>query len=139
MSESNLVCPPAPHNKRKYISELGKTLVTDYGKKKYYKPKEVKKAHKKTKWSDYDFSCWGMSTYSSHSDFDDYHKETGEVCDYTVMKTEMLEGISFSEAADLSDLPDFDLDASWLDIGDVVEGFFDGIGAFFSAIADGFD
>jgi hypothetical protein len=47
MSELNFVCPPAPLNKRKYISDLGKILVADYGKKKYYKPREVKEAQKK--------------------------------------------------------------------------------------------
>jgi hypothetical protein len=51
MSELNFVCPPAPTDKRKYISDLGKILVKDYGKKKYYKPTEVKKAHKKSEWS----------------------------------------------------------------------------------------
>jgi hypothetical protein len=57
MSEKNLVCPPAPPDKRKYISDVGKILVRDYGKKKYYKPNEVKKAHRKSDWSLLDFSC----------------------------------------------------------------------------------
>lgn len=139
MSEMNFVCPPAPLEKRKYISDLGKILVTDYGKKKYYKPKEVKKAHKKSEWSGYDFSCWGMSTYSSHADFDEYHQATGEICDYTSMKAEMLEGISIVDTVHLIDLPDINLDASWLDIGEILGGLLEGIGEFFSSIADGLD
>src|SRR6187549_577870 len=94
MSALNFVGHPAPPDKRKYISDLGKILVVDYGKKKYYKPEEVKKAHKKSRWSSVDFSCWGMSTYASHFDFDAYHHQVGETCDYTSMKAEMLEGIS---------------------------------------------
>ena len=135
MSESNFVCHPAPLDKRKYISDLGKILVTEYGKKRYYKPKEVKKAHKKSEWSAYDFSCWGMSTYSSHADFDEYHQQVGEVCDYTSMKAEMLEGIS--DTAHPIELAGIDLDASWLDIGEIFGGVLEGIGEFFSAIADG--
>lgn len=138
MSNLSFQCPPAPPDKKRYISDLGRILVADNGKKKYYKPEEVKKAHKKSHWSNYDFSCWGMSTYSSHSDFDRYHQETGEVCDYTAMKSEMLEGLSSSDSVHLADLPIDSLDASWLDIGDVLSGVLDGLGEFFSAIADGF-
>jgi hypothetical protein len=80
-----------------------------------------------------------MSTYSSHSDFDTYHQETGEACDYTAMKAEMLEGISLTDSVHLTEFPDVDLDASWLDIGGIVDGILDGIGTFFSAIGEGFD
>lgn len=139
MSELNFVCPPAPLDKRKYISDLGKILVKDYGKKKYYKPAEVKKAHRKSPWRDFDFSCWGMSTYASHSDFDKYHQETGEICDYTTMKAEMLEGISLTDSAHLADLTEVDLDASWLDIGELLEGVLDGIGEFFSSVLSSID
>ncbi len=64
-------CAPPPSNKKEYISDLAKILVESNGKKEYYKPVEVKEAHKKSKWYDgLDFSCWGMSTFSSHKDFD---------------------------------------------------------------------
>jgi hypothetical protein len=79
-----------------------------------------------------------MSTYATHADFDKYHQQTGEACDYIAMKTEMLEGISLTDGVHLSELPDVDLDASWLDIGDALEGALAGIGEFFAAIADGF-
>ena len=133
----NSTCHPAPTDKRKYISDIGKILVKDYGKKKYYKPKEVKRAHKKSAWDHFDFSCWAMSTYSSHSDFDEYHQTTGEECDYTSMKAEMLEGISLTDNVHLADLSEIDLDASWLDLGDVLDGVLNGIGAFFGAILEG--
>jgi hypothetical protein len=139
MNKTSFTCPPAPPDKKKYIADLGKILVKDNGKKKYYKPEEVKKAHKKSDWSAYDFSCWGMCTFSSHSDFDLHHQETGEVCDYTSMKATMLEGLSWNDTADLLQWPEVDLDTSWLDIGDLLGGFLEGIGDFFSSISEGLD
>jgi hypothetical protein len=128
-------CSPPPANKKEYLSDIGKILVKDYGKKKYYKPEEVKKAHKKSKWNDgVDFSCWGMSTFSSHSDFTDYHQQTGEQCDYTEMKSTMLQGLSLSESVVLN-APDNE--TSWLDLSDLYEGILDGIGEFISGITDG--
>jgi hypothetical protein len=132
------VCHPAPSDKRKYIGDIGRILVARHGKKKYYNPREVKDAHKRSPWNGgIDFSCWAMSTYSSHDDFDTYHQETGEVCDYAEMKSTMLEGISLSDSTHLSEIPDIDLDASWLEFGDVFGAVLEGIGEFFSAIADG--
>ncbi|MBA4053681.1 MAG: hypothetical protein C0490_03120 [Marivirga sp.] len=134
----NLSCPPAPLQKREYIADIGKILINDFGKKKYYKPQEIKKAHEKSTWNGgLDFSCWAMSTYSSHSDFDEYHEKTGEVYDYSEMKAEMLEGISLTDAVHVTDFPDADLDASWLDMGEVFGGVLEGIGEFFAAVADG--
>ena len=134
-------CAPAPIDKKEYITDIGKILVKENGKKKYYKPEKVKEAHRKSKWYDgldnLDFSCWAMSTFSSHSDFDRYHLETGEVYDYIDMKTEMLSGISNSTITDWTLIPDLDIDASWLDFGDVFDGLLDGIGDIIGGIFDG--
>ncbi len=134
-------CPPSPTDKKKYISDLGKILVEEHGKKKYYLPEDVKKAHKKSTWNDtidfIDFSCWAMSTFSSHEEFDNYHAANGEACDYVAMKTEMLSGLSTTAPADWTTIPNLDLDASWLDFGDTFEGIFEGIGDFVFAIFDG--
>ncbi|WP_286812211.1 MULTISPECIES: hypothetical protein [unclassified Maribacter] len=78
-----------------------------------------------------------MSIYSSHSDFDAYHAKTGEVCDYAEMKTEMLSGLSLTSVSDWTEIPDLDIDASWLDFGDVFDGLLEGIGEFISGIFDG--
>ncbi len=134
-------CPPAPSNKKEYITEIGKLLIQQNGKKKYYKPEEVKKAHKKSTWYNpldvLDFSCWAISIFSSHNDFDNYHVTTDEACDYAVMKSEMLSGLSAKDATDWTMIPDLDIDASWLDFGDAFEGIFEGIGEFIGAIFDG--
>jgi len=45
-------CPTAPNNKKEYITDIGKLLVAEHGKKKYYKPEEVKKASKKSNYYD---------------------------------------------------------------------------------------
>ncbi len=132
-------CPSAPPNKKEYISKIGKILIKEHGKKKYYKPEEVKKASKKSKYNDgssIDWHCWAMCTFSSHLDFDTYHEVTGEACDYTTMKTEMLSGLAINKTADWHTIPDLDIDASWLDLGDIFDGLLEGIGDFISGIFD---
>lgn len=135
-----LKCPSAPPNKKEYITDIGKILVKEHGKKKYYKPEEVKKASKKSKHynsTGIDWHCWAMCTFSSHTDFDTYHEKTGEVCDYVTMKTEMLGGLSTSVSDDWQTIPDLDIDASWLDFGDIFGGIVEGIGDFIGGIFEG--
>ncbi|GAB0156330.1 hypothetical protein CHRYSEOSP005_15940 [Chryseobacterium sp. Alg-005] len=129
-------CTPLPENKKQYIGDIGKILVDDYGKKEYYKPEEIKNANKKSRWyKGTDYSCWSMSVFSSHDDFDAYHKSTGEICDYVEMKQAMLSGISADsldfESLDVSGA-DIDIDSSWLDFG----AFFEAIGDFFSSFSN---
>lgn len=133
----NRACHLVPTNKKEYIADLGKILVQDYGKQKYYKPEEVKKAHKKSRWSNLDFSCWGMSIFTSHWDFDYYHQQTGEACDYVAMKAEMLQAISVGEGASIIELTDKDIDASWIDFEEVFGGISEGIGEFIAGIFEG--
>jgi len=135
-------CPEAPTNKREYIEDVGKILIEDFGKKPFYKPEEVRQANRKTKWYDFDWGCWAMSVYSTHEDYDQYHAQAGELCDYAEMKTEMLSGMVSSDSSgwfDTSglDLSSFDIDASWLDFGDVFESIFEGIGDIVGGILDG--
>ena len=130
-------CHISPSDKRNHIAEIGSILIKDYGKKKYYEPEEVKKAHRKS--SRYDggaFYCWDMSVFCSHEAFDAYHKMYDETCDYIEMKKEMLQGIGNTAAIDLSTIPDIDMDASWLDLGDLFDGIVDGIGEFFGSIIE---
>ncbi len=128
-------CAVSPDDKKAYIADLGKILVEDYGKKKYYKPEEVERSHRKSRWYEgLDFSCWGMSVFSSHEDFDRHHQNTGENCNYTEMKTEMLSEIS-TDSTDFFSLDNVNFDASWLDLSAV----FEGVGDFFSSIDIGID
>ncbi|WP_340199598.1 hypothetical protein [Ascidiimonas sp. W6] len=128
-------CAPAPSDKKEYITAIGKILVEKHGKKRYYKPEEVKKAHRESKWyATFDFSCWAMSTFSSHTDFDLYHQAIGETCNYTEMKTEMLQGLSASSTTDWTDITAIDIDDSWLDFGSVFEGIGELISGIFDAL-----
>jgi len=134
------MCQNSPSDKKKYISEIGKILVVNNGKQQYYKPQQIKKAHKQSSFvNTFDFSCWAMAVFSPHSDFDNYHNEIGETCDYVEMKTEMLEGLSVSTNSDWTNIADLDIDSSWLDFGDSFEAFFEGIGEFIGGILEGFN
>ena len=134
----NKTIPPSPSNKKEYIAAIGKILVEENGKKKYYSPQEVKKAHNQSAWFEMaDLSSWAMVTFSEHSEFDRYHEASGEAYDYIGMKTEMLNGLSASPDINWSEIPDLDIDASWLDFGDVFEGLLEGIGEVIGGIFDG--
>ena len=118
---------------------MGKILVEENGKQEFYKPEAVERAHKKSKWNNgIDFSCWAMCLFCSHEDFDSHHESTGETCDYVAMKAELLDGISLSSGTiDWGSLPSKEMDASWLDLGDSIEGI-EGIGNLFGGIFDAF-
>ncbi|WP_394747726.1 DUF6559 family protein [Spongiimicrobium salis] len=133
----SITCPPAPPNKKEYIADIGKTLVAEYGKKKYYKPAEVESVAQKSKANTdptSDYACWAMCVFSSLEDFTAHHHELGESCNYEAMKTEMLHGLSQSPTTSWMDIPDLDLDTSWLDFGEVFEGVFEGLGSFIEEI-----
>ena len=91
---------PASANKKEYITEIGSILVKKYGRKRFYSPEEVKKAHAKTNWSDsLDLPIWGMSAFSSQLEFDRYFRRMGLAMDYTKMKTEALQSFSVTEGS----------------------------------------
>lgn len=150
---------PTSINKKEYIREIGEILVRDHGKQDYYKPEDVKKASESSTFSEisymiadettYQFAevaleSLAMSFYSSHEDFDTYHLEIGESIDYTGLKSEVLTEISDSSFMDWFSLPDFNIDASWLELGEyismdvIVGGVITGIGEFVSGIFDAF-
>lgn len=57
-----------PSNRTKYLKDIGRILVRNNGKKKYYDPNEVKKAHDSSVWMDgFDFLSCAMSVFTSHS------------------------------------------------------------------------
>ncbi len=133
-------CPPTPHNKEKYISAIGEDLVNAYGKKEFYSPEEVRESHQKKKRDyDWDYSCWAMSIFSNHEDFDEYHRMAGESCDYNEMRQEMLGGSESGIWETLISLPDFNADGSWIYLTDTMSSITDGVGSLFSGLADLFD
>lgn len=134
-------CPPAPPNKQQYIHDIGHELVAAYGKKDFYTPEEVRKSHRNKKKGttlelDPDFICWTISIFSSHKDFDEYHRDTGESCDYIEMRQEMLGGSKSSIWDELISAPDFDLDGSWISFTEMLSSVSDGVGSVFSGLTD---
>ena len=113
---SNEVVPPchvAPRDKKAMISAVGQELVRRHGKKKYYKPAEVRSAANSCGYGN-DVHCWAYSIYITPEDFIELHRLTGEACDYAVMKAQVLSDLATSG----SFLP-LDLDLSWLEWPDI--------------------
>lgn len=113
-------CALKPEDKRRQIQLVGNDLLKNYGKKKYYSVEEVKQANKRSH-IDFDFYCWSHAIFNSHSDFDEYHRSMGEVCDYISMKAEMLSSISIQPEA----VSWFDFDLSWLEFPNIEWSIFD--------------
>ncbi len=101
-------CANPPKDKKAYAESVGKILVKNYGKKKYYSVPEVQNAAKTA--SAVDWHCWAMCLYVSPGEFDAYHQSTGEVCDYTAMRSEMASALT-----DNSSPSWFDAELSWLE------------------------
>lgn len=106
-------CHLQPSDKKAFIGAVGHELVRTHGKRKYYKPAEVRRAADSCGYP-IDIHCWAYCFYSTPEDFKALHDAAGESCDYVAMKTEVLtdlaSGASFS-------LPDLDL--SWLEWPDI--------------------
>ena len=135
----NKKCPPSPIYKKEYITNIGRILINTYGKKKFYQPKEVKEAAKKSKHNSYqmDWSCWAMCIFTSHSDFNHHHYITGEVCDYLGMRTEMIGSFASLTPDNWTEIPGLDIETCWLNFDDVFGTVLEGIGSFIGGIFDG--
>ena len=112
-------CSLSPTDKRAQAKAVGDDLVRHYGKKPYYTTQEIKAANRRSNIG-IDYLCWSYAMFSSHSDFDDYHRSIGEPCDYASMKSEMLQSVSGA-----SDTSLFDIDLSWIEFPDIDWSIFD--------------
>jgi hypothetical protein len=106
-------CEMKPADKKELVSKVGKELVAKHGKKKYYEPKQVRRA---TLDSGYgiDVVCWAHCVFLSPEAFVFIHEAAGEVCDQAVMKAEVLGGLVGSGGFQL-----LDIGLSWLEWPDV--------------------
>ncbi len=126
-------------DKKESLIRIGKILVEDHGKQKFYSPEQVQSAHDKMKSNlidtvslSADILDFAMSLYSPVEDFVTYF--TSSAADYLKLKTEAIKEISDS---DWDFFPTIDIDMSWLDAGDILESTIEGIGSFLSAIFEG--
>jgi hypothetical protein len=75
--------------KQQYARRLTPALHQLYGRRRYYKPDEIKSAATREKLN-IDYICWGYALHLSPKDFAAVHAETGEQCDYISMHSEMI-------------------------------------------------
>lgn len=113
-------CELKPADKKKFVGDVGQRLVREHGKRKHYKPEQVRKA---TLDGGYplDIVCWAHCMFITPSDFSMIHEAAGETCDYAEMKAELLSDLSVN-----SSFLEIDIDLSWLEWPDIdLTGLFD--------------
>ncbi len=70
---------------RSYLKKLPKLLQSDYRKKPPYTPKQVRSTIERNG-LDSAYVCFALAIYSPHDQFDQYHEEIGESCDYEELR-----------------------------------------------------
>ena len=73
---------------RSYIQKLGPLMRKRYGRSRYYTVAQVQKTVEVSGLNP-NYICYGLSEYCSEDDFNTYHQNTGESCDYHEMRSEM--------------------------------------------------
>ena len=71
-----------------YLRKLPFLLKKDYGNSKEYTPMQVKRTAERYGLGTI-YICYGIAMFSGRTPFDVYHQETGESCDFDVMRTEL--------------------------------------------------
>src|SRR5688572_14089959 len=108
LARSMPACHLKPKDKKAFIGAIGEELVRRHGKRKYYKPSEIRRAAESRGYP-VDVHCWAYCIYSTSADFEALHHAAGEVCDYAVMKAEVL-----AELATAGSFSWLDINLSWL-------------------------
>ncbi|MBV7263457.1 hypothetical protein KCG43_15750 [Photobacterium sp. WH24] len=85
---------------KSYIKKLPSMLKRDYRKSKRYTPKQVKSTIERGGLSVV-YACYGIAMFSNRKDFDQFHQEIGENCDYDAMRCEIGD-IYFNGSSDFS-------------------------------------
>ena len=73
---------------KSYITKLPRLLAKDYGASKTYTPKQVRSSIERNG-LDALYSCYAVAMFSGREDFEQFHSENGESCDYDAMRTEI--------------------------------------------------
>jgi len=104
---------------KKHLKRLAPQLVRAAGKRQHYTPADVKKTAEGCGYP-MDYICYAIAAYSSPFDFQTYHSERGEICDYESMRSEIGD-VCFGGHTDftISDALESSSSSSWLpsDIG----------------------
>jgi hypothetical protein len=107
------ICNTPPKDKRVFAKCIGDDLLKHRGKRKFYSIADVRSSMRRQNLP-LDLNCWAFSLYSSRSDFDLYHRLTGESCDYDTMRSGMIDALADGKSWSL-----FDIDLSWLEWPDI--------------------
>lgn len=75
---------------REYMEKLPRLLAKDYGSSKIYTPKQVVRSIERYDLNVY-FSCYALSMFSERAEFNSFHDENGETCDYDSMRSEVAD------------------------------------------------
>jgi hypothetical protein len=113
-------CELAPKDKKAFVGAVGKELVQKHGKRKYYRPEDIRRAAESGGYP-LDIHCWAYCIFASPEDFRSLHEAAGEACDYAAMRADVLTDLA---SGGTFSWPDVDL--SWLDWPDIdLGGMFD--------------
>ena len=111
-------CHTPPPNRKMMVDRVGKNLVDQHGKKRYYTKAEIHDAASSAGYP-IDVHCWAMCVFMDQPSFDSIHAAAGEACNFAEMKATMLDALSPGGFQ----LPDLNL--SWIEWPDVdVSGLF---------------
>ena len=111
---------------RRYAKSLGPELQRQYGRAKHYTPAQVKRVVEQRRYS-IDWLCFALCMYCGRSDFDAYHRATGESCDYDAMRGEVAERF-FDGNTSFTGLDVVDAGSSWSDGGGTADAGHSGNG-----------
>jgi hypothetical protein len=100
---------------RRYAKSLGPELRKRYGRAQYYTPAQVKRVAEERRYN-MDLLCYALCMYCGRTEFDTYHRATGEPCDYDAMRGEVAERF-FGGDASFTALDVVDASSSWSDSG----------------------
>lgn len=76
---------------RKFATQLPDDLQRKYGAKRKFTPEEIEAVFKKYHYhQERKYWCYGYAMHSSRPEFDVYHLQRGEICDFMDMRSEIM-------------------------------------------------
>ena len=112
---------------RDYRRKLGPLLRKRYGRSDGYTCGQIRTTIEKCGFNIH-YACYALAMYLERDEFDAFHRQTGELCDYDAMREEIGD-LCFSGRTDFSVAECADGDSSWHDAdGSDAAGGFDADG-----------
>ena len=140
-----------PKDRKEYVAQLGRNLVTTHGKKKFYTIIEVVNADREIEYtSQQEIPWWGIAVFCSYQEFKEmYESEFDEKMEdleksYMQLKLEALGEFVVQEITEqviVGTLESLDpshlnIETAWFELEGVSDTIFEGLGDFFGSILD---